>query len=122
MFRHSEIHRLLHQKRLNADLADGRSVVQVKEEPNQSKQAKREMRNKPLSQRAALQSEDVELGYGQEGDKPAPESGQAKRSGHHRKVVRYMEELDQSSINDGIDGSSHRSSASQSFHWPKLGS
>lgn len=122
MFRHSEIHRLLQHRRLNADLPDGRPAVQERETPDQSKQARREIKIKRPRERAALQSEDVALDYGQEGNMPEQDREQGKRKDHCRKVVRYVEGSNQSSAIDDVDGSSQRTSASQPFHWPKLGS
>jgi hypothetical protein len=119
MFRHSEIHRLLQQRKLKANLAYDRRDVQANEEFKQSKQARREKRDNISSECVAPQSEDVQLDYGQASDKPVLESDCKDQD---RKIVRNMKESDQSSVNDGIDGSSSRNCASQSFQWPKLAS
>lgn len=44
MFRHSEIHRLSQQRKLSAELADGRLVAVVKEGPKRTKQTKGELK------------------------------------------------------------------------------
>jgi hypothetical protein len=119
MFRHSEIHRLLQHRRLNANLEDHRRDAQENEEPKQNKQAKREKRNKRPSKCVALQFEEVKLDYGQASDDPALESD---CMGQNLKIARSMQESDQPSVNGGVDGGSSRTYASQSFQWPKLGS
>lgn len=124
MFRHSEIQRLLQQRRLNADRAVRHSDTQANEQSRLSKQSKRAKRNKRANESIALQSEDTELDYGQEKEKPASAAGQIDRQQHHRKVVKYSDGLgepDQSHDAKEIDRSSGRISVSQTFHWPKLG-
>lgn len=44
MFRHSEIHRLLQQRKWNADLTDACLVAKAAEEPKQIKQTKRDLK------------------------------------------------------------------------------
>ena len=121
MFRHSEIQRLLRQRRLKANVADGHPDAHAKREPEQSKQVGKDRRSKRLSERAALHSEYVELRYGQ-GENPAGEPTQGERKGYYRKIASYTEELDHSSIKGDVDAPSRRIPDSQSFHWPKLGS
>lgn len=122
MFRHSEIQRLLRQRRLKANVADGHPDVLAKRELEQSKQVGKDRRSKRPSERAALHLEDVELRYGQGGENAAREATQGERKGHYRKIASYMEEPDHSSIKGDVDAPSRRIPDSQSFHWPKLGS
>jgi hypothetical protein len=124
MFRHSEIQRLLQQRR-NADRAVRHSDNQANEQSGLIKQSKRAKRNKRANESVALQSEDIKLDYGQEKEKPASAPGQVDhQQHHHRKVVKYSDglgELDQSRGTKEIDRSSGRISVSQTFHWPQLG-
>lgn len=121
MFRHSEIQRLLQQRRLNAV---HHSDTQVNEQQSGlSKQSKRVKRNKRANESVALQSEDTKLDYGQEKERPASAPGQVDRQQHHRKVVKYSDGLgepDQSGGTKKIDQSSGRIGVPQTFHWPKL--
>jgi hypothetical protein len=124
MFRHSEIQRLLQQRRLNANWAVSQSDIQANEASGLSKQSKRAKRNKRANESVALQSEDAKLGHGQEKGKPASAPGQVDRQHHRRKVVKYSDELgkpDQWCGTKEIDRSSDRIGVSQTFHWPKLG-
>jgi hypothetical protein len=124
MFRHSEIQRLLQQRRLNANQAVRHSDIQANEESGLSKQRKRAKRNKRANESVALQSEDAKLDYGQEKEKSASAPGQVDRQQHHRKVVKYsdgLDEPDQWGATKEIDRSSGRIGVSQTFHWPKLG-
>src|SRR5205085_287550 len=123
MFRHSEIQRLLQQRRLNTNWAVSHSDIQAHEESRPSKQSKRAKRNKCADESVALQPEDAKLDYGQEKDKPASAPGQVHRQ-HHRKIVKYSDELgksDQWGAAKEIDRSPDRIGVSQTFHWPKLG-
>jgi hypothetical protein len=129
MFRHSEIQRLLQQRRLNANRAVSHSDIQANEESGLSGQSKRTKRNKRANESVALQSEDSRLDYGQEKEKPASAPGKVDRQHHHhhhrhRKVVKYSDELgepDQWGATKEIDRPSDRIGVSQTFHWPKLG-
>jgi hypothetical protein len=126
MFRHSEIQRLLQQRRLNANRAVSHSDIQANEESRLSKQSKRAKRNKRANESVTLQSENAKLDYGQEKEKPASGPSQVDRQHHHhhRKVGKYSGELgepDQCGATKGIDRSSDRIGISQTFHWPKLG-
>jgi len=129
MFRHSEIQRLLQQRRLNANRAMSHSDIQANEESGLSKQSKRAKRNKRTNENVTLQSEDVKLDYGQEKEEPASAPGQVDRQQHHhhrhhRKVIKYSDELgepDQWGATKEIGRPSDKISVSQTFHWPKLG-
>jgi hypothetical protein len=72
MFRHSEIRRLLQQRRLNANRAVSHSDIHA----NEGKQSKRAKRNKRANEGVALQSEDAKFDCGQEKEKPASGPGQ----------------------------------------------
>ena len=127
MFRHSEIQRLLQQRRFSANRVVSHSDIQANEESGLSEQSKRAKRNKRANESVALQSEDTRLDYGQKKEKPASAPGQVdcqRHHHHHRKVVRYSDELgepDQWAATKEIDRSSDRIGVSQTFHWPKLG-
>lgn len=120
MFRHSEIQRLLQQRRSNANRAVSHSDIQANEESGLSEQSKRAKRNKRANESVALQSEDARLDYGQEKEKPASAPGQVDRQHHHhhRKVVKYSDELGEP---DQWGAAKEIDRVSQTFHWPKLG-
>ena len=124
MFRHSEIQRLLQQRKLNAYLPGSHSSIQANEEPGQSTQSKTAKRKKRLSGFTALQSEDVKLDCGRAGEKVVLSHGQVECQGHHRRVVQYADELDgldQLNAEEGAHDPSSTIRASRNFHWPKLG-
>ena len=121
MFRHTEIQRLLQQRRLNANRAVSQSNTQASKESGPSKQSKRAKRNKRANESVVLQSEDD---HGQEQEKQASAPGRVDRQHHRRKVVKYSDELgkpDQWYGTKEIDRSSDRIGVSQTFHWPKPG-
>ena len=123
MFRHSEVQRLLQQRTLSADLADSHPDIETYQERGHDRQSKRVKRNKSLKESAAVQSEDVKLDYGQEGEKPASSPGLVEPEGHLRKVVQYGDEpneLDELESKKDVETSS-TNSASQYFRWPQLG-
>ena len=81
MFRHSEIQRLLQQRRLNAELAGSHSDTQANREPGQITQGKTAKGKKLLLDGSALLSDDVKLDSGQEGQKPASSLSQVEGEG-----------------------------------------
>ena len=72
MFRHSEIHRLLQRRKLNAglaDLVDGRLTAKTKEGPQRTKQTKLDMEQPQSNERPASDSNHVRLEDWQERDR-----------------------------------------------------